>query len=366
MNTKCFVALVNKERKQMLREPSNVLIGIIIPVMMLLIFGYGLNMDVKNIPIAVVNHEYSEASNTIINHFQNSEYFNLTIVNSSSEGEKAIKEHKVDACVFLPDNLMGGLQSGKLQILVAINSTNATMSRNYDNCIRQVLRMALAKYVRNKEPGVSIVSRMWFNDANESCYYLVPGVIVIIMALIGCMLTALQMAKEYEQGTMESMFVTPMTSGEILLAKMVNNYLLGITGLFISLLFARYLFEVPIRGNIFILFIGSSLFLMTMMAVGLVISSVTKSQFLAAQIAMIVSFLPVFMLSGFIYEIPNMPTALQYFTLIIPARYYVDFLQTIFLVGNVWSNIITNLGVLTLFTVVLLLLAKIKNPKLVG
>ena len=186
------------------------------------------------------------------------------------------------------------------------------------------------------------------------------------MAIIGCMLTSLQMAKEYEHGTMESMFVTPMTSGEILLAKMVNNYFLGIIGLIIALLFSRYVFLVPIRGNIIILFIGSSIFLLSMMALGLVISSVTKSQFLSAQISMLVSFLPVLMLSGFIYEIPNMPIALQYFTYLVPARYYVDFLQTIFLVGNLWSNIIKNIAAMSIFTVFLLFLARLTNPKLIS
>ena len=364
MNIRCFSALVTKEWKQMLREPSNVVIGIFFPIMLLLIFGFGLNMDVKNIPLAIVIHENSDISQAIVAHFKNSEYFKVIVFNDSKQGEKAVKEHKADACLFLPHNLNKMMQNNSAQFLIGLNATNPIVARNYENCIRQVLMTSISK---DKNTGsVNIVSRLWFNDKNESRYYLIPGVIVIIMAIIGCMLTSLQMAKEYEHGTMESMFVTPMTSTEILLAKMVNNYFLGITGLIIALIFSRYIFLIPIRGNIFILFIGSSIFLLSMMALGLVISSVTKSQFLSAQISMLVSFLPVLMLSGFIYEIPNMPTALQYLTKIIPAKYYVDFLQTIFLVGNLWANIIENIAMMTVFTIVLLVLAKIKNPKLIS
>ncbi len=364
MNAKRLFSLVTKERKQMLRDPSNIAIGIILPVLMLLIFGYGMSMDVRNIRLAIVLYEPSEIGSAIVARFQNSAYFQVQIVRSSEEGTEAVKTHRTDACLFLPSDLPRKSQSGDLSVLIGLNAANASIARMYENYIRQVLASALMDFSGGQFAGAAMTSRMWFNDANESCYYMIPGVIVIIMALIGCMLTALQMAKEYEHGNMESMFVTPMTSGEILLAKMVNNYILGMIGLIISLLFARYLFHVPIRGNLFILVLGASVFLLLQMAVGLLISSITKSQFLAGQIAMIVAFMPVFLLSGFLYEIPNMPIFLQYFTYLVPARYFVDFLQSIFLVGNVWSNIIKNLLIMGGFTVLLLLLAKQKNPKL--
>ncbi len=364
MNIKRLCSLAAKERKQMLRDSSNIAIGIILPVMLLWIFGYGMSMDVRNIRLAIVLQEPSEIGTAIVARYRNSEYFRVQQFHGSEEGVEAVKRHAADACLFLPSNLSRKLQSGDLTILIGVNASNASEARMYENYIQQVLAAALADAGGGQFPGVRIVNRMWFNDANESSYYMIPGVIVVIMALIGCMLTSLQMAKEYEHGNMESMFVTPMTSGEILLAKMANNYLLGMIGLGISLVFARYLFGVPIRGSLLILLLGSSVFLLLQMAVGLLISSVTKSQFLASQIAMIVSFMPVFLLSGFLYEIPNMPVFLQYFTYLIPARYFVDFLQTIFLVGNVWSNIVRNLAVMGGITVVLLLLAKLKNPKL--
>ncbi len=364
MNAKRLFSLVSKEQKQMLRDPSNIAIGIILPVLMLLIFGYGMSMDVRNIRLAIVLHEPSDTGSAITARFQNSEYFQVEIVRSSEEGTGKVKAHQADACLFLPRDLPRKLQSGDLSILIGLNAANASIARMYENYIRQVLSSALQDSSPGQFTGVAMTSRMWFNDANESSYYMIPGVIVIIMALIGCMLTSLQMAKEYEHGNMESMFVTPMTAGEILLAKMINNYVLGMVGLLISLLFARYLFHVPIRGSLIILILGASVFLLLQMALGLLISSITKSQFLASQIAMLVSFMPVFLLSGFLYEIPNMPVFLQYFTYVIPARYFIDFLQTIFLVGDVWSNIIKNLSIMGGFTVLLLLLAKQKNPKM--
>lgn len=366
MNMKRLVALIAKERKQMLRDSSNIAIGIIMPVLMLLIFGYGMSMDVRNINLAIVVPETSELASDVVAHFRDSKYFTVKVVSSSEEGVAAVRNRKADGCLFLPSDLQRNLQSGNVDVLLGMNAANASVARMFENHIRQVAVSALGNSGKNSFPGVAVKSRMWFNEANESCYFMIPGVIVIIMALTGCMLTALQMAKEYEHGNMESMFVTPMTSGEILLAKMVNNYALGMIGLAISLLFARYLFQVPLRGNLFILLLGSSVFLLLQMAMGLLISSLTKSQFLASQIAMIVSFMPVFLLSGFLYEIPNMPVFLQYFTLLVPARYFVDFLQTIFLVGNVPSNIVRNLTVMSGLTALLLLLAKLKNPKLLS
>lgn len=364
MKLKRLLTLVEKERKQMLRESSNIAIGIILPVVMLLIFGYGMSMDVKNIRLVIVAPEQTGTSASVIARFRSSGYFEVSVTRSSSEGVERVKRHQADGALFLPQNLERKRKEGPLNILIGMNTANASAAKMYENCIRQVVLQSLADPGRFQ--GAMMTQRMWFNDGNDSRYFMIPGVIVLIMSLIGCMLTSLQMAREYEHGNMESMFATPMTAGEILLAKMVNNYLLGMGGLVISLLFARYIFSVPMRGSLALLLLGASVFLLLQMALGLLISSITKSQFLASEIAMIVSFMPVFLLSGFLYEIPNMPEFLQYFTLLIPARYFVDFLQTILLVGNVPENIVKNLLVMSVFTVILLLLAKWKNPKRLG
>ncbi len=361
MNLRRLSILIAKERKQLLRDRSSIIMGILLPVFLLLLFGYGLSLDIRNINLAVVVPDHTELGADILARFRSSKYFNTVRVRTTEEGTEAVRSHRADACLYLPPDLDRRLASRDLSILIVLNGTNGSQARLRDNYIRSILLSSLGSV--NAVRGVQMHSRMWFNDANESSYFMIPGVIVIIMTLIGTKLTSMLMAKEYEHGNMESMFTTPMQSGELLVAKAVNNFVLGLLGLSISLLFARYLFHVPIRGSIVVLTFGSGVYLMLSLAVGLLLSSITKNQFVASEMSMVVSFMPVFLLSGFLYEIPNMPKVIQYITYLVPARYYVDFLQTIFLVGNVWSNIILNISVLLLFTAVLMVLAKLKNPK---
>ncbi len=363
MNLHRLNTLVAKERKQLFRDPSSLAFGIFLPIILLLVFGYALSMDIRNIRMVIVEPERSAMSSELIARFRGSGYFIVETVRSTEEGTAALRDHRVQACLYLPIRLQRKAETGDPSFLIAVNATNAMQGRLTENYIKGVLeKFAAGKNIANA-PRVTLSSRMWFNEANNSRLYMLPGVIVLIMTIIGTKLTAMIMAKEYEHGNLESMFVTPMTSGEILLAKALNNFCLGIIGLGISLFLAHYLFEVPVRGSLPILILGSALYLTMALALGLVISSVTKSQFLASELSMVLSFMPVLLLSGFIYEIPNMPKGIQYLTYLVPARYYVDFLQTIFLVGNVWSNIVLNISVIVLFTAAMLLIAKYKNPK---
>ncbi len=361
MNLRRLSILIAKERKQLLRDRSSVIMGILLPVFLLLLFGYGLSLDIRNIDLAVVEPVRTELSSEIVARFRASEYFHVIPVRTTAEGTEAVRTHRADACLFLPADLDRRFAARDLSILIVLNGTNGSQARLRDNYIRGILSSVLESGSGFR--GARIESRMWFNDANESACFMIPGVIVIIMTLIGTKLTSMLMAKEYEHGNMESMFTTPMQSGELLVAKAVNNFLLGLLGLGISLLFARYLFHVPIRGSILILIAGSGVYLMLSLAVGLLISSITKDQFVASEVSMVISFMPVFLLSGFLYEIPNMPEFIQLITFLVPARYYVDFLQTVFLAGNVWSRILPDILILLLFTVVLMVFAKWKNPK---
>ena len=183
------------------------------------------------------------------------------------------------------------------------------------------------------------------------------------MTIIGAQLTALVMAREYERGTLESLFVSPVRSWEILLAKALNNFALAIIGLSLALLFARYVFRVPIRGTVFILLAVSALYLLVMLGVGLLISSVSKNQFIACQMSLFFTFMPAFMLSGFFYDIGNMPQAVQWVTYLVPARYYVTLMQTLFLAGDIWSVIVPNALILAVIAVLMLCLAWWKTPK---
>jgi ABC-2 type transport system permease protein len=199
---------------------------------------------------------------------------------------------------------------------------------------------------------------MWFNEPNESRYFLVPGLIVLIMTLIGGLLTAMVMAREWERGTFEALFVTPVRADEILLGKTIPYFVLGMIGLALCVLAAKFLFEVPLRGSILALGCASALYLLVALGIGLLISSATKSQFVASQVTMLVTFMPALMLSGFLFDLHSMPVAVRLITYALPARYYVALLQTIFLTGDVWAVIVPNMAVLTGMAALLLFLTR--------
>jgi ABC-2 type transport system permease protein len=204
---------------------------------------------------------------------------------------------------------------------------------------------------------------MWFNAANDSHYFLVPGLIVLVVTLIGSFLTAMVMAREWERGTLEALFVTPARSEEILLGKTVPYFVLGMIGLLLCVLAARFLFKVPLRGSVWVLMAVSMLYLLVTLGIGLLVSSVTRSQFVASQIALLVSFMPAMMLSGFLFDLRSMPAAVRLITFLMPARYYVTLLQTVFLAGNIWSVIVPNALVLAGIAAALIVLSRAATRK---
>lgn len=354
MSLRRLTVLVKKELRLMFREPSFLLIGIVLPSVLLAVFGFALSMDIKNIRLAIVRPRTNAAATELASRFQSSDFFSVSFADTSAEGSERLRRHEADACLFLPQH--GGVPS------IAVNATSPAIAKAYENAIASVVNGAGVHSPR-AESALRLSSRVWYNEANASKWHLVPGVIVLVLALIGCMLTSLQMAKEYEQGTLESLYATPATPTEIILAKVVNNFLLGIVSLALCLLAARFVFGVPLRGSLALTVVGAAAFLLSQMALGLVISSATKSQFLSAEIAMIVSFMPVFLLSGFLYEIENMPHFLQAITCILPARWFVEFLQTVLLVGNVQAVLARDLSALAAFTLLFLAASRLLNPK---
>jgi ABC-2 type transport system permease protein len=196
-------------------------------------------------------------------------------------------------------------------------------------------------------------TRMWFNEANESAYFLVPGLIVLVMTLIGALLTAMVMAREWERGTLEALLVTPVRSDEILIGKTLPYFLLGMVGLVVCVLAAKFLFHVPLRGSLLVLLGASMLYMLVALGIGLLISSWVKNQLVASQLTMLATFMPAFMLSGFMFDLRSMPAAVRLITYVLPARYYVALLQSVFLAGNVWSVIVPNTLVLAAMAILL-------------
>ena len=266
-------------------------------------------------------------------------------------------EHSVDAIVRIPADFARQVNEGSAQVQVLLHGGDANRARIIQGYVQGAIQ---AWNVRQTAEGrampsgsVAIQSRLWFNDANESRYFLVPGLIVLVMTLIGALLTAMVMAREWERGTLESLFVTPVRTEEILLGKTIPYFLLGMIGLVLCIVSAKFLFHVPLRGTLPVLLGASILYVLVALGIGLLISSSVKNQLVASQLAMLSTFMPALMLSGFLFDLRSMPTAIRLITYVLPARYYVTLLQTIFLAGNVWGVIIPNM--LALLTMIVLL-----------
>jgi ABC-2 type transport system permease protein len=343
-------SLVRKESRQIVRDPSSISIGIVLPVVLILLFGYGLSLDVMNVPVAIVLEDPSPAATELVASFQLSPYFDAHLLTSWPQAQQLMLSRTVDAIVRIRPDFSRHLALGDAQVQILVHGTDANHARIIQTYAQGAVgQWAARRSAEGKETltgPVTVQNRLWFNEANESRYFLVPGLIVLIMTLIGAFLTSLVVAREWERGTMEALFVTPVRPDEILLGKTIPYFVLGIIGLALCLLAAKFLFHVPFRGSVIVLTSASMLYLLVALAIGLLISSAVKSQFVASQIALLVTFLPALMLSGFLFDLRSMPAVVRVITYILPARYYVTLLQTVFLAGDIWTVIVPNAAVL--------------------
>jgi ABC-2 type transport system permease protein len=357
-----IAALVRKEGREVLRDPSSMGIGIVLPVMLILLFGFGLSLDVMHVPVAVVMEDRSPGAAELAAGFGLSPYFEAHMVPTMAEAQEMMLRRDVDGIVRIRPDFSRTAAMGDAQVQVLVHGTDANTAR----IIQTYAQGAVGQWAARRDAQgmaavagpVGVQGRMWFNEAAESRYFLVPGLIVLIMTLIGALLTALVMAREWERGTFEALFVTPVRAEEILLGKTIPYFVLGMIGLALCLGAARFLFHVPFRGSVLALVGTSVLYLLVALSIGLLISSTFKSQFVASQITLLVTFLPAVMLSGFMFDLRSMPMAVRALTYVLPARYYVALLQTIFLAGDVWGVILPNAAMLALMATVLMLLAR--------
>jgi len=355
-------SLVKKEARQVVRDPSSIAIGIVMPVVLILLFGYGLSLDVTNAPVAVVLEDPSPAATELAASFRLSPYFDARLMTSMREARDLMLARKVDGIVRIRPDFGRRLSQGDAEVQVLVHGVDANHARIVQSYAQGAVgQWAARRGAEGKEiltGPVIVQSRLWFNETNESRYFLVPGLIVLIMTLIGALLTSLVMAREWERGTLEALFVTPVRPEEILLGKTIPYFILGMIGFVLCLLAAKFLFYVPFRGSLIVLTGASTLYLLVALAIGLLISSAVKSQFVAIQITVLVTFLPAVMLSGFLFDLRSMPAAVRMMTYLLPARYYVTLLQTIFLAGDIWAVILPNAAVLAGMMIVLLWLTR--------
>ena len=344
-------SLIRKEARQIVRDPSSIAMGIVLPVVLILLFGYGLSLDVTNVPVAVVLEDASPAAADLAASFQLSDYFDVQLITSMPRAQELMLSRKVDGIIRIRPDFGRSVTMGNAEVQLLVHGVDA----NHARIIQAYAQGAVGQWAaRRAAQGYAIASgpivvqsRMWFNEANESRYFLVPGLIVLIMTLIGALLTALVMAREWERGTFEALFVTPVRTNEILLGKTIPYFALGVIGLALCLIAAKFLFNVPFRGSVAVLTAASVVYLLVALGIGLLISSAFKSQFVASQITVLVTFLPAVMLSGFLFDLRSMPALVRLITYVLPARYYVALLQTIFLAGDIWAVILPNMAVLT-------------------
>jgi len=355
-------ALIKKEVRQVVRDPSSIAIGIVMPVVLILLFGYGMSLDVTNVPVALVLEDSSPASTDLASSFELSPYFAAQRTTSMRHAEQLMLARKIDGIVRIRPDFSRRLSRGDAEVQVLVHGIDANRARIIQTYAQGAIGVWAARRTAEGQQVLSgpvqVQNRLWFNEANESRFFLVPGLVVLVMTLIGALLTSLVVAREWERGTIEALFVTPVRPGEILLGKTVPYFVLGMIGLALCLLAAKFLFHVPFRGSVLVLTGVSMLYLLVALALGLLISTTLKSQFVASQITLLVTFLPAVMLSGFLFDLRSLPAVVQFITYLLPARYYVTLLQTIFLVGDVWAVILPNATVLALMMTALLWLAR--------
>ena len=363
-----LAALVRKESYQLFRDPSAIAIGVVMPALLIFLFGFALSLDVKNVPVAVVLEAPSPTVTELAAGFALSPYFETQETTSMARAQELLLQQKVDGIIRLRSDFARQLNSGSGQIQLVVYGTDANRARIIEVYAQGAIAQYLARRAAEGHPspgGASVVmqSRLWFNEANDSHYFLVPGLIVLIMTLIGAFLTTLVMAREWERGTLEALFVTPVRSSEIVLSKMIPYFALGMVGLALCIFAAKFVFDVPFRGSVLILTGVSTLYLLVALAIGLSISSITKSQFVASMATMIITFLPAVFLSGFLFDLHSMPTVIRAISYALPARYYVSLLQTLFLAGDIWGVVLPNAAVLAVMAGALMALARVVTAK---
>jgi ABC-2 type transport system permease protein len=341
------LALARKELLQILRDPSAILIAGVLPLLLLFLFGFGVSLDLKNVAVCLVVESPTNEATSFAASFAHSSFFAMREVRDRRACEGDLVAGRVKGIVALPATFsrqaIGG-ETAPIQVLVDGSDPNtASLVQNYVTGLwhtwqsqQQIITAGAAA------PTVTPVPRFWYNPAHESADFLLPGLVAVNMTLIGLLLTALVVAREWERGTMEALMSTPIGTFELLLGKLAPYFLLGMAAMGLSVGAAVVVFGVPFRGSVFALAAISSVFLLCMLALGLLISTAARNQFVASQAALIAGFLPAIILSGFLFEIASMPLPIRLLTYAMPARYFVPSLQTLFLAGDIGAVLVPN------------------------
>ncbi len=344
MNHRRAWAVARKEFLHVIRDPRSLAMAIAMPMFLLFLYGYALTLDVDNVPIVVWDQSQTVASRDFISRFGGSRYFAIEGYGwNYHELEHEIDSGHALVALVVPRDFADQVRSGRtaaVQLIVdGSDSNTATLAVNYADAVTRAYSESLQLQEMRRLHGTSITvpvdfrPRVWFNPELESRYYIIPGQIAVIMMVIAALLTSLTVAREWERGTMEQLISTPVTGREIILGKLLPYFSIGMVDMVLAVLMGKFLFHVPLRGSVILLFASAAIFLVGTMALGILISVIARNQLLANQLAMVLTFVPSFLLSGFVFPISNMPTVIQWITYLVPARYFITLLKAIYLKG---------------------------------
>jgi ABC-2 type transport system permease protein len=376
MKFRRFYAIFRKEGVHIVRDWRSLGLALAIPAMLLLLFGYALTLDVDKIPTAVYDQDRTPQSRDLIAHFQGSRYFNILDLNATySSIEKNVNKSKIIVGLVIPRDfgrtILASEPAQVQLILDGSDSNTASIAMGYANALIATYsgevrdrELSLRGMPKVKLP-VDVRVRMLYNPELKSKNFIIPGLISVILMLVAAMLTSLTIAREWESGTMEQLLSTPVRPIELLMGKLCAYFVLGMADMALALILGIGVFRVPLHGSAILLAISSMLYLFGALCWGILISTIARTQQVAFQISLITSFLPSFLLSGFIYSLDNMPWIIQQISRIFPARYFVAILQGVFLKGIGLPLLWTNLVFLLVYAVVVFAIANKKlRPKI--
>jgi ABC-2 type transport system permease protein len=361
MNSRRLFALMKKESLQIVRDPAAILIAFVLPVILLFLFAYAVSLDIRQVHLGVVVQSDSAQARSLAASFSGTPYFRVLPARHRADVTPRLVSGELKGYVLIPGDFDRRLELGKPLLQVVTDGTQPNTANFVAGYTQGVVNNWLAG--KGLQGAVNLESRFWFNPEVETRRFLIPGAIAIIMTMIGTLLTALVVAREWERGTMEALLSTPARIPEILLGKLLPYFGLGLIATLGSTLLAIYVFDVPLRGSWGTLMLLSSCFLVPALGQGLVISALAKNQFIAAQAALFSGFLPAFLLSGFLFEIDAMPAPIRLLTHIVPARYFIESLRTVFLVGDIWPLLIRDMLAMLAVGAVMFAVARAKTRK---
>jgi ABC-2 type transport system permease protein len=362
-------ALIWKEGLQIVRDPSSILISILLPVLLLFLYGYGVSLDLDHVRVGLLLEDTSPDARSFAQALTDDPYFEVHPATRREQLVDALERGQIRGFVVVPSYFSQYRQRpdqiAPIQVIADGSEPNtAVFVQNYvAGAFQSYLEQEAISQNWKPPSPVRVQPRFWYNEQLESRFFLLSGALAIIMTLIGALLTSLVVAREWERGTMEGLIATPITKSELILSKLIPYFLLGMVSMALCVALSVWGYGLPLRGSIWLLALVTACFLFAALGFGLMVSTLAKNQFVASQIAIVGAFLPAYMLSGFIFEISSMPFYIQWLTYLMPARYFVQCLQTLFMVGNVWSLVLWNLLPMLLVGLIFLTLAVRKTGK---